>query len=84
MTAKAFIDTDVLLYAGSQYPGDQEKRVMALELLGRSDLELGCATHYPTSPFGRFRSHSFRDGREGKFLPAFTRTYATELFLHRQ
>jgi len=38
MTAKAFIDTNVLLYAGSQYPGDQEKRAIALELLGRSDL----------------------------------------------
>jgi len=38
MTAKAFIDTNVLLYAGSQYPGDQEKRAIALELLGRPDL----------------------------------------------
>jgi len=38
MTAKAFIDTNILLYAGSQYPGDQEKRAIALELLGLPDL----------------------------------------------
>jgi predicted nucleic acid-binding protein len=38
MTASAFVDTNVLLYAGSQHPEDQAKRGIALELLKRQDL----------------------------------------------
>jgi predicted nucleic acid-binding protein len=38
MTASAFVDTNVLLYAGSQHPEDQAKRNIALELLKRQDL----------------------------------------------
>jgi predicted nucleic acid-binding protein len=38
MTASAFVDTNVLLYAGSQHPEDQAKRVIALEILKRQDL----------------------------------------------
>ena len=33
MTAQYFIDSNVLLYAGSQHPDDQAKRKIALDLL---------------------------------------------------
>lgn len=38
MTAKFFIDTNVLLYAGSQAPEDGEKRRMALSILATPDI----------------------------------------------
>jgi predicted nucleic acid-binding protein len=38
MTAQYFIDSNVLLYAGSQHPDDQAKRSVALELLRKPDL----------------------------------------------
>lgn len=38
MTAQYFIDSNVLLYAGSQHPDDQAKRMIALELLRKPDL----------------------------------------------
>jgi len=38
MTAQFFIDTNILLYAGSQHPDDREKRGIALDLLRKPDL----------------------------------------------
>lgn len=38
MTAQFFIDSNVLLYAGSQHPDDQLKRKIALELLRKPGL----------------------------------------------
>jgi predicted nucleic acid-binding protein len=38
MTATSFIDTNVLLYAGSKAPADQAKRQVARTLLTRSDI----------------------------------------------
>jgi predicted nucleic acid-binding protein len=38
MTAQYFIDSNVLLYAGSQHPDDQRKRAVALDLLRKPDL----------------------------------------------
>lgn len=38
MTAQYFIDSNVLLYAGSQHPDDQAKRKIALDLLRKSGL----------------------------------------------
>lgn len=38
MTAKSFVDTNVLVYAGSNAPEDQSKRDVARELLARPDV----------------------------------------------
>jgi predicted nucleic acid-binding protein len=38
MTAQFFVDTNVLIYAGSNAPEDQEKRRVARELLARPDI----------------------------------------------
>lgn len=38
MTAQFFIDSNVLLYAGSQHPDDQVKRKIALDLLRKPGL----------------------------------------------
>jgi predicted nucleic acid-binding protein len=38
MTAKSFVDTNVLLYAGSKAAEDEPKRQAARELLGRGDI----------------------------------------------
>lgn len=38
MTAKFFVDTNILLYAGSNAPDDRSKRQIARTLLGRSDI----------------------------------------------
>jgi predicted nucleic acid-binding protein len=38
MTAQYFIDSNILLYAGSQHPDDQAKRAIALELLRKPGL----------------------------------------------
>jgi predicted nucleic acid-binding protein len=40
MTAKFFVDTNILIYAASNAVADQPRRQMALELLDRSDLAL--------------------------------------------
>src|SRR5438270_2217627 len=40
MTAKFFVDTNVLVYAASSAVADQARRDLALELLDRSDLAL--------------------------------------------
>ncbi len=40
MTAKFFVDTNVLVYAASNAAADQPRRDVALELLDRSDLAL--------------------------------------------
>jgi predicted nucleic acid-binding protein len=40
MTAKFFVDTNVLIYAVSNAAADQARRELALELLDRSDLAL--------------------------------------------
>ena len=40
MTAKFFVDTNVLVYAASNAAADQARRDLALELLDRSDLAL--------------------------------------------
>ena len=40
MTAKFFVDTNVLLYAGSKAPEDQRKREAARALLARPDIAL--------------------------------------------
>ena len=40
MTAKFFVDTNVLVYAASSAVADQARRELALELLDRSDLAL--------------------------------------------
>src|SRR5947207_12840547 len=40
MTAKFFVDTNVLVYAASSAAADQSRRDVALELLDRSDLAL--------------------------------------------
>jgi predicted nucleic acid-binding protein len=40
MTAKFFVDTNVLVYAASNAVADQPRRDLALELLDRSDLAL--------------------------------------------
>jgi predicted nucleic acid-binding protein len=40
MTAKFFVDTNVLLYAGSNAAEDRAKRQAARELLGRPDIAL--------------------------------------------
>jgi predicted nucleic acid-binding protein len=40
MTAKFFVDTNILVYAASNAMADQPKRDLALELLDRSDLLL--------------------------------------------
>jgi predicted nucleic acid-binding protein len=40
MTAKFFVDTNVLLYAGSKAPEDQSKRQTARAILSRSDISL--------------------------------------------
>src|SRR3954463_11862626 len=40
MTAKFFVDTNVLVYAASGAAADQSRRDVALELLDRSDLAL--------------------------------------------
>jgi predicted nucleic acid-binding protein len=40
MTAKVFVDTNVLVYAASNAVADQPRRDLALELLDRSDLAL--------------------------------------------
>src|SRR5438128_9835740 len=40
MTAKFFVDTNVLIYAASNAMADQARREAALELLDRSDLAL--------------------------------------------
>lgn len=40
MTAKFFVDTNVLVYAASNAVADQARRDLALELLDRSDLAL--------------------------------------------
>ncbi|NJK91588.1 MAG: PIN domain-containing protein [Blastochloris sp.] len=38
MTAQYFIDTNILLYAGSQHPLDQAKRITALNILRKPGL----------------------------------------------
>ncbi|MBN8460783.1 MAG: PIN domain-containing protein [Verrucomicrobia bacterium] len=38
MTARYFIDSNVLVYAGSQHPDDQAKRMIALDLLRKPGL----------------------------------------------
>ncbi|MGF1657024.1 MAG: PIN domain-containing protein [Verrucomicrobiales bacterium] len=38
MTAQSFIDSNILLYAGSQHPDDQPKRRVALNLLHKPNL----------------------------------------------
>jgi predicted nucleic acid-binding protein len=38
MTARFFVDTNVLVYAASNAPADQPRRDLALELLDRPDL----------------------------------------------
>jgi predicted nucleic acid-binding protein len=38
MTARYFIDSNILVYAGSQHPDDQAKKVIALDLLRKPDL----------------------------------------------
>jgi predicted nucleic acid-binding protein len=38
MTAAYFVDTNVLLYAASNAPADQAKRVIARQVLGRPDI----------------------------------------------
>ena len=38
MTARYFIDANVLVYAGSQHPDDQSKKAIALDLLRKPDL----------------------------------------------
>jgi predicted nucleic acid-binding protein len=40
MTAKYFVDTNVLIYASSNAAAEQSRRVIALQLLDRSDLAL--------------------------------------------
>jgi predicted nucleic acid-binding protein len=40
MTAKFFVDTNVLVYAASNAAADQARRDLALELLDRADLAL--------------------------------------------
>jgi predicted nucleic acid-binding protein len=40
MTAKFFVDTNVLAYAASNTVADRPKRALALDLLDRSDLAL--------------------------------------------
>jgi predicted nucleic acid-binding protein len=40
MTARFFVDTNVLLYAGSNAPDDRSKRQAARALLGRPDIVL--------------------------------------------
>jgi len=40
VTAKFFVDTNVLVYAASNAVADQPRRDLALELLDRSDLAL--------------------------------------------
>ena len=40
MTAKFFVDTNVLLYAASNADADKRRRELSLELLGRSDLAI--------------------------------------------
>jgi predicted nucleic acid-binding protein len=40
MTAKFFVDTNILVYAASNAAADQPRRDLALELLDRSDLAL--------------------------------------------
>lgn len=40
MTAKFFVDTNVLVYAASNAVADQARRELALELLDRPDLAL--------------------------------------------
>ena len=40
MTAKFFVDTNILVYAASNAVADQPRRDLALELLDRSDLAL--------------------------------------------
>jgi len=38
MTAQYFVDTNILLYAGSGHPDDAGKRVVALDILRRGDV----------------------------------------------
>jgi len=59
MTARAFIDTNVLLYAGSQHPDEQTKRAVALELLKQPGLG------FSTQVMAEYFNAAYTKGRLG-------------------
>ena len=63
MTAKVFVDTNVLVYATSNAAADQPRRDLALELLGRSDLALS------SQVLAEFYSLASSTGRSGTMTP---------------